>query len=85
MPRTPRLFEILQHGTYHRVHITIKDVRVGSTVRIRSGFGAGDEETVTLEDVLGDIKDGQPGVDYTDKRGDSRWAYLDQIVRVIKY
>lgn len=78
-------FGIVLPPSFVRVRITIKDVRAGSTVRIRSGFGVGVEETVTLEDVLGDIKDGQPGVDYTDKRGDSRWAYLDQIVRVIKY
>jgi hypothetical protein len=65
--------------------ITLENVRVGSVVRIAGGFGMEPPETVTLEDVEEDIKNGFPGVCYTDKKGDGRWAYLDQIQRVITY
>jgi hypothetical protein len=65
--------------------ITLDDVREGSVVVIRSGFGGEPAETVTLEGVEADIKNGRAGCDYTDRKGDGRWAYLSQIVRVVKY
>ena len=65
--------------------VTIDDVRAGSVVRIRSGFGLEPAETVTLENVEADIKNGRAGCDYTDRKGEGRWAYLTQIERVITY
>jgi len=65
--------------------VTLKDVREGSVVVIRSGFGSEPAETVTLEGVDSDIKNGRAGCDYTDTKGEPRWAYLTQIVRVVKY
>jgi hypothetical protein len=65
--------------------ITVDDVREGSVVVIRSGFGSEPAETVTLEGVEADIKNGRAGCDYTDRNGEGRWAYLSQIVRVVKY
>ena len=65
--------------------VNLEDVRVGSVVRIRSGFGGEPAETVTLEGVDADIKNGRPGCDYTDRHGEGRWAYLTQIERVITY
>ena len=65
--------------------VTLDDVRLGSVVVIRSGFGSEAPETVTLEGVEEDIKNGRPGCDYVDRNGEGRWAYLSQIVRVVKY
>ena len=65
--------------------VAIKDVRAGSVVVIKSGFGSEPAETVTLDNVDSDIKNGRAGCDYVDSKGDGRWAYLSQIVRVVKY
>ena len=65
--------------------VTLDDVREGSRVVIRSGFGTEPAETVTLDSVEADIKNGRAGCDYVDRKGESRWAYLSQIVRVVKY
>lgn len=65
--------------------ITTKNVREGSVVVIRGGFGTERAETVTLTNVEADIKNGRAGCDYVDSKGDERWAYLTQIVRVVTY
>ena len=65
--------------------VGLEQVRAGSRVVIRSGFGSEPAETVTLENVEADIKNGRAGCDYTDTKGEPRWAYLTQIVRVVKY
>ena len=65
--------------------IMLEDVRAGSVVRIRSGFGSEPPETVTLTNVEADIKNGRPGCDYTDRKGNGRWAYLSQIDAVLTY
>ena len=65
--------------------VTLEDVRAGSVVRIRSGFGTEAPEVVTLENVEADIKNGRAGCDYTDRKGEGRWAYLSQIDKVITY
>ena len=61
------------------------DVRTGSVVVVRSGFGSESPETVTIEGFEYDGKNGRATIDYTDKSGEGRWAYLDQIQRVISY
>ena len=60
--------------------VKLADVREGSVVIVRGNFGSGPEETVTVEGVDSDIKNGQPGIDY-----DGHWAYLSQVMRVVKY
>lgn len=60
--------------------VSLKDVREGSIVIVRGNFGSGPEERVTVENVDSNIKNGEPGIDY-----DGHWAYLSQVVRVVKY
>jgi hypothetical protein len=61
-------------------NVQLKDVREGSIVIVRGNFGSGPEERVTVEYVDSDIKNGMPGIDY-----EGHWAYLSQVVRVVKY
>lgn len=65
--------------------VSIDDLREGSVVVIRSGFGSEPVETVVLDSVDVDIKNGSAGCDYVDSKGNPRWAWLSQIVRVVKY
>jgi hypothetical protein len=53
-------------------------VREGSVVVVRGGFGTEPPKRVVVEGV--DEKNGRPLIDYED-----RWAYVSQIIRVIKY
>jgi hypothetical protein len=82
---TVDLMRAIQRSGIAGQGVNIADVRVGSRVVIRSGFGSERPETVTLEGVDADIKNGRPGCDYTDSKGDGRWAYLSQVVRVVEY
>lgn len=64
----------------------LSDIRVGSTVMVRGGFGTDKPVKAKVEAVLKDIKNGRPGIDYVNKStGDEHWAYLDQIDSVVKY
>ena len=65
--------------------VQMTQVRPGSTVLVRGGFGSGATVRATVESVESDIKNGQPGIDYVTDKGESYWAYLDQIVRVEKF
>lgn len=60
--------------------ISLKDLRVGSVVIVRSAFGTGKPQRVTVQEVEGDIKNGRPGICYDDS-----WAYLNQVDRVVIY
>ena len=60
--------------------VTLNEVRAGSVVVVRGDFGNGRPQTVTVESVDEDIKNGRPGIDYADS-----WAYLTQVDRVVKY
>jgi hypothetical protein len=85
MATTIDLMRAIQRSGIATAGVDIADVRVGSVVVIKSGFGSEPAETVTLEGVDADIKNGRPGCDYTDRKGEGRWAYLSQVVRVVKY
>lgn len=61
-------------------NLSIRDIREGSIVIVRGNFGSGPEERVTVEAVEADIKNGRPGIDYA-----GSWAYLSQVMRVVKY
>ena len=61
-------------------NVQLEDIRKGSIVIVRGNFGSGPEERVKVEEVDSDIKNGMPGIDY-----EGHWAYLSQVVRVVKY
>lgn len=65
--------------------VTLEDVREGSIVVIRGGFGSEPPQAVRLTSVEADIKNGRPGCDYIDRKGSGRWAYLSQIDEVLTY
>jgi hypothetical protein len=65
--------------------ITIEQIRVGSKIRVRGGWGTEPARTVTVEGVDADIKNGRPGIDYTEPDGSGRWAYLSQVEQVVSY
>ena len=65
-------------------NVKLSDIRVGSKVVVKGGFGSETPLTVLVEGVDPDIKNGRAGIDYTDTQG-GRWAYLDQVVRVVEY
>jgi hypothetical protein len=50
---------------------------VGANIRVAEWGGTTVRGVVTA--VHSDIKNGRPGVDYRDERGDDRWCYLTQI------
>lgn len=67
--------------------INVDDERLGqgSVVVVRSSFGMEPPEVVTLTGFTEEGKNNRNVIDYIDKSGDGRWAYTDQIVRVISY
>jgi len=85
MTTTFDLMRAIQRSGIASTGVDFEDVRVGSVVVIKSGFGSEPAETVTLDNVERDIKNGRAGCDYVDSTGEGRWAYLTQIVRVVKY
>ncbi len=81
------LLQALQQASRQQAssNVDVKRLSPGSVVVVRSGFGSSAPETVTLEGVEFDGKNGRATIDYTDKDGDGRWAYIDQIDRVVQY
>lgn len=65
--------------------ITIEQIRIGSQVLVRGGFGSEPAKIVTVEGVDADIKNGRAGIDYTESPGNTRWAYLSQVEKVVAY
>jgi len=64
--------------------IELKDIREGSIVLVRGGFGSEPARKAVVTSVDANIKNGRPGIDY-EIAGDSRWAYLEQVTRVELY
>jgi len=60
-------------------------LKAGSVVVVRGEFGSGPAVRATIENVEQDVKNGQPGIDYVDSKGEGYWAYAKQIVRVVEY
>ena len=60
--------------------VQIEDIREGSVVMVRPNFGHGIPQRVVVEEVEDDIKNGRPGIGYGE-----HWAYLTQVVEVVKY
>ena len=66
--------------------VVLKDVRVGSIVMVRGGFGTDAPVKARVDNIERDIKNGYPGIDYTVmKTGDELWAYIDQVDSVVTY
>ncbi len=61
---------------------TVDDIREGSVVIVKGGFGGHEPpEQVTVEGI--ESLHGRECIDYTSPITGGRWAYLDQIVKVI--
>jgi len=60
------------------------NIKIGSRVRVRQWGGGVVEGVVT--DILDDVKNGRPGIDYaTDSTYQferNKWCYLDQVLSV---
>jgi len=61
-------------------------VKVGQTVVISTWGGA--NKTVVVQNVLDDVKNGRPGIDYVDAAAEDEfdkygWCYDTQILRVV--
>lgn len=68
--------------------LTLSAVKQGDTVKVKSNFGGGPVVTGVVTAVFADIKGGYPGIDYSldgvEDLASQRWAYLDQVVEVVK-
>lgn len=66
--------------------VRLTDMRIGSQVYVRGGFGTEPAKLAEVNEIEEDIKNGRPGIGYTEiQSGDGRWAYLDQVIRVEEY
>lgn len=64
----------------------LSEMRKGSVVLVRGGFGNEAPRHATVLETIRDVKHGYPGIDYCEhETREERWAYLDQVVRVVKY
>lgn len=74
------------HSESGKDMVKLKDIRVGSKVLVSSDFGAGSCVTGIVVDVMSDVKNGLPGIDYTIVgTTDDRWAYLHQVKKVVTF
>jgi hypothetical protein len=66
--------------------VDINDVRVGSCVVLRPGFGEGLPIKAIVIEVDPDIANGRAGVTYATTTANSlHWAYMDQVDKVVRY
>ena len=65
--------------------VILDEIREGSVVIVRGGFGQELPKEVVVDEVHEDIKNGRAGIDYTEADGNTRWAYLDQVQKVVTY
>ncbi len=64
--------------------VKLNQIREGSIIKVRGGFGTEPAKRAVVTGVEENIKNGRPGIDYR-CNGDERWAYLDQVVEVETY
>jgi len=77
---------LMQKQVVNQNTISLSDLREGSVVLVRGGFGSEAAVEATITCVCDDVKNGYPGVDYVvNKTQEMHWAYLDQVKRVITY
>ena len=60
--------------------VKLSDIQVGSRVLVRGCFGIDLPIEARVTEVFEEIKNGRPGITY-----DNSWAYLNQVVQVVKY
>jgi len=60
--------------------VKLSDIQVGSRVLVRGCFGMDEPVEARVTEVFEEIKNGRPGITY-----DNSWAYLNQVVQVVKY
>lgn len=66
--------------------VLLEQIKIGSTVVVRGGFGTESPRLGLVDEIEEDIKNGRPGITYTEiESGDPRWAYLNQVLRVESY
>lgn len=65
--------------------VILDEIREGSVVIVKGGFGQELPKEVVVEEVHADIKNGRAGIDYKESDGHGRWAYLDQVQKVVAY
>jgi len=66
--------------------VKLEQLRSGSKVLVRGGFGTTSAKRATVDNVEEDIKNSSPGINYTvDASGEQHWAYLEQVQRVLTY
>jgi len=65
--------------------VILEEIREGSVVIVRGGFGQELPKEVVVEEVHADIKNGRAGIDYRESNGHDRWAYMDQVIKVVNY
>lgn len=66
--------------------VKLKDMRVGSVVKVRPSWGTQPAVEAIVLDLCEEIKNGRPGIDYRRKGATSNnWAYLDAVDSVVKY
>ena len=69
-----------------RNSVKLKDMRADSIIVVKGGFGAEPATRAIVEEIDREGKNGRSIVSYKEiNTGDSRWAYLDQILRVAEY
>lgn len=54
--------------------VELEDIREGSVVVVRGGFGTELPKRVVVEEVHEEINNGRSGIDYKESDGHSRWA-----------
>ena len=66
--------------------INLSDMREDSIVLVRGSWGSDPAVKATVTNVCSDVKNGRPGIDYiVNSTGDSHWAYLEQVTKVLTY
>ena len=60
--------------------VKLSDIQVGSRVMVRGCFGVDEPVEALVTEVFEEIKNGRPGITY-----DNSWAYLNQVVQVMKF
>jgi len=60
--------------------VKLSDIQVGSRVLVRGCFGMDEPVEARVTEVFEEIKNGRPGITY-----DNSWAYLNQVIQVVKY
>jgi len=59
----------------------LNELKIGDKVQVASAWGSGPMHFGIVKDVLEDVKNDCPGIDYVLDSGANHWAYLSQVIR----